>query len=267
VLNAAAIKIVQIARRIPGMRLRFYPELRDAIVGKSGLEIGGPSGVFSDGGILPVYRHVKALDNVVFSEKTVWEGTREEGRTYVFHKHKPTGVNYITEAVDLRGIPNNAYDFLLAAHCLEHIANPIKALHEWQRVLKPGAQAVVVLPNYRKTFDHRRRPTAVNHMVDDYRNNVGEDDLTHLPEILELHDLRRDRGAGTFGEFKARALNNTEYRCLHHHVFDKDNSRELLEKVGLRVWAVETALPHHIALAADCRPGLAANVFRVDGSW
>ena len=87
-------------------------------------------------------------------------------------------------------------------------------------------------------------------MLDDNHNEVGEDYSSHLSEILELHDLRRDKAAGTFEQFKTRALRNSEYRCLHHHVFDKENSRELLEAAGFKVLAIDTAMPHHIALEA-----------------
>ena len=249
-LTVAARKVLSIARKMPGMRLGFYAEFREYIVHKTGLEIGGPSGTFSDGGILPTYRYVKAMDNVVFSSSTVWEGTREEGRTFIFHPGKPAGWNYVTEASDLSRISDGSYDFLVAAHCLEHIANPLRALLEWRRVLKFDGRMVVIVPNYRKTFDQKRQPTSVEHMLEDYSNNVGEDDMTHLPEILQLHDLRRDRPAGTLEQFKMRALQNYQLRCLHHHVFDKHNSCKLLQAAGLKVVAVETALPHHIALLA-----------------
>ncbi|PYL73305.1 MAG: hypothetical protein DMF22_01865 [Verrucomicrobia bacterium] len=33
-------------------------------------------------------------------------------------------------------IPSGKYDFLLASHCLEHMANPLCAFQEWLRVLK-----------------------------------------------------------------------------------------------------------------------------------
>jgi hypothetical protein len=37
---------------------------------------------------------------------------------------------------------------------------------------------------------------------------------------------------------------------LHHHVFDTNNLRELMETLGLTVKVVETALPFHIAVLA-----------------
>ncbi len=51
--------------------------------------------------------------------------------------------------------------------------------------------------------------------------------MTHLNEILELHDLSMDPPAGTLEQFKARSLKNLENRALHHHVFDIDLLTEM----------------------------------------
>ena len=87
-------------------------------------------------------------------------------------------------------------------------------------------------------------------MLDDFNHNTQEDDLTHLPEILQLHDLSMDPPAGTAEEFRQRSLDNFTNRCLHHHVFNESNSRELLSQIGMTVLAVETAWPFHIFLLA-----------------
>ncbi len=92
-------------------------------------------------------------------------------------------------------------------------------------------------------------PTSVDHMLEDFRQDTQEDDLTHLPEILEKHDLSRDPGAGSIEEFRRRSLDNFHNRCLHHHVFDETNSRELLSRCGMNVVAVESADFHIFLLA------------------
>jgi hypothetical protein len=126
-------------------------------------------------------------------------------------------------------------------------------LVEWQRVLRPRGALVLVLPHYRKTFDHHRQPTTVEHMLEDFQRGTAEDDLTHLPEILEKHDLSRDPGAGSEENFRTRSQNNYLNRCLHHHVFDERNSSELLKQVGFDVRACETAYPFHICILAQMR--------------
>jgi hypothetical protein len=57
-----------------------------------------------------------------------------------------------------------------------------------------------------------------------------------------------DPPAGSPEQFRQRSENNFSNRCLHHHVFDENNSRELLSRVGIEVLAVELAVPHHIFL-------------------
>src|SRR5579872_7405988 len=186
--------------------MRSTAIFREQVSGRKGLEVGGPSPFFRT--FLPIYECIASLDNCVFSNNTIWEG--EVSETFAYHPSRPHGRNYITDGSDLSQFPNVAYDFVLSCHNLEHIANPIKALTEWIRVTKPGGSIILVLPDRHRTFDHRRPPTPVSHMLDDYARNRAEDDLTHLDEILSKHDLRRDPGAGTWESFRQRSLNNSQ---------------------------------------------------------
>jgi ubiquinone/menaquinone biosynthesis C-methylase UbiE len=133
------------------------------------------------------------------------------------------GRQYILDGSHLDEIADEKYDFLLSSHNLEHIANPLKAVKEWVRVLKPGGFILLVLPDKRFTFDRNRPYTSFSHILSDFESNIGEDDLTHLSEILQLHDLKMDPGAGRdFEVFKKRCENNFEVRGLHQHVFSFD---------------------------------------------
>lgn len=246
----AVASVVQFARRALNGRVASRKAFRAAVEAKFGLEIGGPTRAFGNFGELPLYRYVAGLDNCVFSSETIWEGKRQEGQTFKYHSQKQNGFNFIREATDLHGIANETYDFLLSSHNLEHISNPVKALKEWIRVVKPAGSIIVMVPYYLRTFDHRRRPTPLAHMLEDYALDRGEDDLTHLREILDLHDLSRDPGAGSRERFHERSLRNFENRCLHHHVFDQRNSKELLQSVGLSVEIIELAKPFHIVILA-----------------
>jgi SAM-dependent methyltransferase len=147
--------------------------------------------------------------------------------------------------------PSGTYDFVLASHVLEHIANPIRALSEWKRLLRDQGVLVLLLPHKDKTFDHRRAVTSLAHLIADLQADIREDDLTHLPEILALHDLDRDPEAGDADDFRRRCLNNYRNRCLHHHVFDAGLVAEVAKSIGLALIAIEEVQPFHIVLLAQ----------------
>jgi predicted SAM-dependent methyltransferase len=221
------------------------------VANKVGLEIGGPSGVFQERGILPIYSVVSQLDNCNFSGKTTWEGEITEGLTFQFAKDKKPGQQYVSEATDLSKINGDKYDFILSSHMLEHTANPFKALSEWTRVLKNDGILIILLPHKEGTFDHKRPVTTLDHMIEDFTSGMKEDDLTHLPEILELHDLSQDSSGETFQSFKTRSEKNPENRCLHQHVFDTKLAVETVNHHHLQIHAVEALLPCHIILVCQ----------------
>lgn len=219
------------------------------MAGRSGIEIGGPSELFRT--TLPVYRHIARLDNVNYSASTIWEGEIAEGETFRFDPGRPAGRQYLSEATDLGVVREQAYDVVLSSHTLEHVANPLRALREWRRVLRDGdGTLVLVVPHRALIFDHRRPVTALDHLVADYERGTTESDLTHLPEILELHDLARDKPAGDAEAFRARSLENATNRCLHHHVFDEALAADAVEWAGFGVLGTALLENRHIVVVA-----------------
>ena len=173
-----------------------------------------------------------------------------EGKTFVYHPERPPGNQIICEATDLQRIKDSSYDCVLACHCLEHIANPLRAIAEWKRVLKDQGLLLLILPHKDGTFDWRRPTTVLAHMLQDYANATGEEDLTHLPEILELHDLSKDPKAGTAAQFRERCLANRINRAMHHHVFDTMTAVEIVNQMGFTILRADSLRPHHIVILA-----------------
>jgi SAM-dependent methyltransferase len=239
--------------RVTGKRAKAFAKCEQLISGGVGLEVGGPSEIFGRAGILPIYPGIERLDNCNFAAETIWEGAIQEGTTFRYDADRAPGTQYVAEATDLRGIPSEAYDFILSSHVIEHTANPLRALSEWLRVLKSDGILLLVVPHKDGTFDHRRPVTSMDHLLEDFRRSTQEDDLTHLPEILELHDLDRDT-AGSFEEFKRRSEQNPRNRGLHHHVFDTKLVVEIVLHLGLRIHAVECMLPYHIIAVVQKTP-------------
>ena len=241
-------RIIGRLRRAVQGRIRHREMYLPYVAGRQGLEIGGPSDVFRRGQPLDLYGVLGRLDNCDFSRSTVWSEQQDD--RFTFDPKKEPGQTIIADGSNLVSVGPASYDFVLSCHNLEHFANPVKALMEWKRVLRPGGALILVLPFYKRTFDHRRSLTTVDHMLEDFARGTGEDDLTHLPEILAKHDLSMDRAAGTPAQFRERSQQNLANRCLHHHTFDRENSRDLLERTGWTVRCVDFAYPYHLCLLA-----------------
>jgi hypothetical protein len=98
-------------------------------------------------------------------------------------------------------------------------------------------------------FDHKRPVTKFSHLLDDYQNEMSENDLTHLDEILSLHDLSLDPPAGNLENFRARSLDNFNNRTLHHHVFDMDLMKEMMKFLKMEVVQENETPTDHLLIA------------------
>lgn len=217
-------------------RLAGKEQFIDHLRGLSGIEIGGPSGIFSAKGLLPIYTSVQSLDGVNFSNSTIWEGNIQEGKTYNYDGK--LGFQYIRDSIDLSVIESEKYDFLLSCHSFEHIANPVKALNEWKRVIKKNGLMLFVLPHRDKTFDHYRPVTQLAHFIEDFEKGIGEEDTTHFEEIIDLHDYSMHPGSITKNELREKIYNNIQNRWAHHHTFNIHSATEFFDYNQLQLLEV-----------------------------
>ena len=58
----------------------------------------------------------------------------------------------IGDAQTLDNIPENSYDFLISAHVIEHMKNPLYAMEVWCRSVKPGGLIYLIVPDKRVIF-------------------------------------------------------------------------------------------------------------------
>jgi SAM-dependent methyltransferase len=224
---------------------RTLTGMAEALTGAVALEPGGPSASFGRRGLVPVYSRLAALDILDYAERTLWSSS---GSARV-----PSRCRLIGEAGKLHEVPDSSYDAVLASHVVEHLANPLGALAEWQRVLRPGGYMLLIVPHRDGTFDHRRPVTSLEHLQADAVSEAGEDDLTHLEEILELHDLARDPGAPSREVFERRCRENQSSRAMHHHVFITRTAVDMCRAADLDVLSVRPVRPFNIV--CFCRVG------------
>jgi hypothetical protein len=198
---------------------------------KIGVEIGGPSSTGQE-----LYKNAATIDNIIFSKNTIWSSHSDQ---YNYYPGK-TGKVIVNDAVNLVDVPDESYDFVFSSHSLEHIANPLKAVGEWLRVVKKEGFIIIIVPEKSVCFDHKRNYSTFPTLLSQYEKDVGEDDLSTLPEILAKHDLSMDPAAGNLDQFTRRSLDNINNRCLHHYVYDDTLLAEICQFFGGNIVYKET---------------------------
>ncbi len=68
-------------------------------------------------------------------------------------------------------LPDASHDFVVSSHVLEHLPNPIKALLEWDRLVRPGGIIFMIVPHKEKTFDKHKARTSLQHIIEDFLTN------------------------------------------------------------------------------------------------
>lgn len=194
-ISALKVRCAGPFRRIfPRKKPGNWDIYRGAVEQKVGLEIGGPSRLWATGHFLPIYSVCSYVDGCNFAGKTVWEGRIQEGRYRCEGTHGK-GHQYIADAIDLAVLSDHSYDFILSCHSLEHIANPIRALKEWLRVLKPNGVLGLAVPNRDGFLGLVRPVTSLDHIVADYELNVTEHDMIHVEDLIMANIQLRDESA------------------------------------------------------------------------
>lgn len=173
------------------------------------------------------------------------------------YANEPTHAQYFGEATDLPFV-DESLDYVASSHVLEHTANPVKALNEWHRVLKPGGVVYMVVPDKQYTFDSPREPTPISHMIEDFFNDVDDTDSTHIEDFVyginwsefapqdspEEGRIHRDELAQSYRQ----ATSRKDIINIHFHVFTEDSVCELIRAINEEdrvphCWRIEETVP------------------------
>jgi SAM-dependent methyltransferase len=130
-------------------------------------------------------------------------------------------------------IPNrdSSFDFLLSEHVLEHLPDPIRALKEWKRVLKPGGMLFLFLPHPERTFDRARAVTRLEHLIEDHARQVGPEEDAHWEEWKE-----KVLGLGLASHYQKYSKQETlKNNLIHRHVFTPESCKKLLAHLEFEV--------------------------------
>lgn len=124
----------------------------------------------------------------------------------------------------LRAIEDASQDFVIASHVLEHVANPVALLGDIHRVLRPGGILLLLLPDRRRTFDRRRGPTSLNHLLDEHARGVDVVDDDHVLDFL----VATEESIPEDPQERADLFDLHRRRSIHVHCWQEEEFFEVL---------------------------------------
>ncbi|MDQ5824341.1 MAG: methyltransferase domain-containing protein [Chloroflexota bacterium] len=134
-------------------------------------------------------------------------------------------VDIIDDGEQLATIRDASQDFVIANHFLEHCQNPVLALTNMIRVLKPGKVLYLAVPDKRYTFDVERPVTPIEHVLRDFEDGPAWSKRQHFEEwvryVLKVEDAAE-------AEKRVSALLEEDY-SIHYHVWTQFELLELVQ--------------------------------------
>jgi predicted SAM-dependent methyltransferase len=97
-----------------------------------------------------------------------------------------TPVDVIDDGELLATVPDASQDFIVANHFLEHCEDPIRTIRAHLGKLRPGGVLFYAVPDKRYTFDFRRPPTPLSHMIEDHEHGPERSRREHYVEWTRL---------------------------------------------------------------------------------
>jgi 2-polyprenyl-3-methyl-5-hydroxy-6-metoxy-1,4-benzoquinol methylase len=192
---------------------------------KKGIEFGGPTQLFES--IMPLYSYVNLDGGNIISNNYFQSNL---GSNFVYGEN--LGRQFDVDCTNEEQLSKlKQYDFIVTSHAIEHFANPIKTLKLWEKyILKDDGYILSIVPDYQYCFDRKRPLTTMEHLIEDYNFNMGEDDTTHIQEQKDLHDW----SYGGHHQFYELCEINHLTRVVHHHTFDIELVEEMFDYCGFK---------------------------------
>lgn len=133
-------------------------------------------------------------------------------------------VDIIDDGETLSSIQDNSWDFVIANHMIEHCQDPIGALGNFLRVVKPEGIVYMGVPDKRHTFDRDRPLTSLEHLIRDHKEGPKWSRIAHYYEYVRLVDKFPEAQVAE----RMQHLLDIDY-SIHFHVWTAETFPELLK--------------------------------------
>lgn len=158
--------------------LNGFPEsalAHQLLDGLGGIEIGGSA--FNSFGLRTL--------NVDYTDDLTTDFKKEEEKV----AGKAMRVDIVAPG-DQLPFRDNLLDFVITSHVIEHFYDPVKAVQEWLRVVKPGGYVYIIAPHKERTFDRDRPRTLLAEIIERHEHpNPPAIDTHHHYSVWVTQDF------------------------------------------------------------------------------
>lgn len=140
-------------------------------------------------------------------------------------------VDIVANGETLEGIGDGTQDFVIAHQFLEHCQDPIRAIANMLRVLKPKGILYLSVPDKRYSFDAHRPVTDIEHLLRDYHDGPAWSKRQHFEEWAAFvnlgHKNHQEAQADPRVTPEVERLMAMDY-SIHYHVWTQTEVLELV---------------------------------------
>jgi SAM-dependent methyltransferase len=145
-------------------------------------------------------------------------------------REKLVTVDVVDNGELLATIPDSSQSFVIANHFIEHCENPLLALDNMLRVLRPQGVLYLAVPDKRFTSDVDRPPTTLDHVLADYSLGAERSRVAHYTEWVRYVNSVTD---GESCEQEVARLMAMEY-SIHFHSWTQLEMLEMVMSIQQR---------------------------------
>ncbi len=139
----------------------------------------------------------------------------------------------IDDGEKLEKLEDKSQDFIIANHFIEHCRNPIGAIGNMMRVLRPGGILFLTAPDKRFIFDADRQVTPFDHILKDYEEGPEKSDMQHYAEWVALVEKK----TGAEAEKRAAELFQAG-ESIHFHVWTQGTLFDFIQNTNISLESI-----------------------------
>jgi SAM-dependent methyltransferase len=136
------------------------------------------------------------------------------------------------DAQSFAGVKEASLDFVISAHVIEHLHDPIGSIGQAIRILRPGGRYLLIVPDMRYTFDRDRPETSLDHLLADYEDGGrGTIEQAYRDHLLFVHPFITGETI-PIGELETRIRDGIARNLdIHVHAWTATGFRRMLEAI------------------------------------